>query len=166
MLHDIVEDTDITLETITNIFGPDIAHEVDLLTKKDYTHYMTLEEKEQWLNFSEETRELMLKNPEQKKKMADNRSKKYFIDLMESGIDDVVWDKIADRLHNLRSMIGTMKDSHIENQIEETEQYFLPLLEQKSQFAIGINLLKEELTTLKRHLLIQSGREEIATAIQ
>ena len=44
MLHDTVEDTDITLEEVTREFGSDIAHLVDGLTKLVDIHFENREE--------------------------------------------------------------------------------------------------------------------------
>lgn len=35
LLHDVVEDTEVTLETIVNLFGEDIGHAVDAITKRE-----------------------------------------------------------------------------------------------------------------------------------
>jgi len=39
LLHDVVEDTDFTVEDIEKEFGPEIAHIVDVLTKREGENY-------------------------------------------------------------------------------------------------------------------------------
>jgi GTP pyrophosphokinase len=78
LLHDIVEDTQIPLEVIEEYFGPDIAHLVDGLTKISKLDHASHEER-QALNM----RKMLL-----------------------AMVDDVrvVLIKLADRLHNMRTL--------------------------------------------------------------
>jgi GTP diphosphokinase / guanosine-3',5'-bis(diphosphate) 3'-diphosphatase len=78
LLHDIVEDTEVGLETIQQYFGPEIAHLVDGLTKISKLDQASYEER-QALNM----RKMLL-----------------------AMVDDVrvVLVKLADRLHNMRTL--------------------------------------------------------------
>jgi GTP diphosphokinase / guanosine-3',5'-bis(diphosphate) 3'-diphosphatase len=78
LLHDIVEDTDTTVENIEEYFGPEIAHLVDGLTKISKLDHASTEER-QALNM----RKMLL-----------------------AMVDDVrvVLVKLADRLHNMRTL--------------------------------------------------------------
>jgi guanosine-3',5'-bis(diphosphate) 3'-pyrophosphohydrolase len=78
LLHDIVEDTDTTVEDIEEYFGPEIAHLVDGLTKISKLDHASTEER-QALNM----RKMLL-----------------------AMVDDVrvVLVKLADRLHNMRTL--------------------------------------------------------------
>jgi len=78
LLHDIVEDTDISVEDIEEYFGPEIAHLVDGLTKISRLDHASTEER-QALNM----RKMLL-----------------------AMVDDVrvVLVKLADRLHNMRTL--------------------------------------------------------------
>ena len=78
LLHDIVEDTDTTVEEIEEYFGPEIAHLVDGLTKISRLDHASTEER-QALNM----RKMLL-----------------------AMVDDVrvVLVKLADRLHNMRTL--------------------------------------------------------------
>ncbi len=78
LLHDIVEDTETSLETIEEYFGPEVAHLVDGLTKISKLDHASYEER-QALNM----RKMLL-----------------------AMVDDVrvVLVKLADRLHNMRTL--------------------------------------------------------------
>ncbi|HKV38873.1 MAG TPA: bifunctional (p)ppGpp synthetase/guanosine-3',5'-bis(diphosphate) 3'-pyrophosphohydrolase [Blastocatellia bacterium] len=78
LLHDIVEDTEVTTETIAEYFGPEIAHLVEGLTKISKLDHGSYEER-QALNM----RKMLL-----------------------AMVDDVrvVLVKLADRLHNMRTL--------------------------------------------------------------
>lgn len=112
LLHDIVEDTDYTIEDIEHLFGPKIASMVDGLTKM--AGVFTTEASEQAENF-----------------------KKVLLTLS----DDVrvILIKLADRLHNMRTL-GSMP---IEKQMKitsETIYLFAPLAHRLGLYSIKIEL--------------------------
>ena len=103
MLHDVVEDTDVTLEDVRSEFGPVIAHLVDGVTKMERIgEFRQLDQDDkQGHAQAESLRKLLLA-------MADDVR--------------VVLIKLADRLHNMR----TLQHLDIERQqriAQETLEY-------------------------------------------
>lgn len=164
LCHDLVEDTDITIETIRNLFGDEIANGVDALTKKEYEYYMEKDEKEVY-NALDVTWKSDY-TAYHKKRLAALRSEKYFAELRNAGVE-VIMDKGADRLHNLRNLLNG-KIEQIPKQIEETEQYFLPILsnwessEDQATCDILSWLLQKEIAILKLYYEKQQYWQEIA----
>lgn len=114
LLHDVVEDTDITLEDINDMFGPKVAQIVDGLTKIRG----------------------VLKN---KEGQAENFRKIVF-----SLSEDirVIMLKLADRLHNMRTL-DSMPPEKRQRIAEETRTLFVPLAER-----LGFNKIKMDLEDL------------------
>ncbi|MFT3740072.1 MAG: RelA/SpoT family protein [Breznakibacter sp.] len=112
LLHDVVEDTDITIDDIQTIFGPKIASIVDGLTKLS---------------------EILDQN---KSKQVEN-----FRKLLLSMVEDirVILIKLADRLHNMRTL-----DSMAENKrlkiAAETIFFYAPLAHRLGLYAIKTEL--------------------------
>ncbi len=98
LLHDVVEDTDTTLEDIAEIFGPKITRIVDGLTKLDGTYNV------------------------------ENKQAENFKKVLSSLVYDVrvVLIKMADRLHNLRT-IGSMPRQKQIRIAAETSYVYAPL---------------------------------------
>ncbi len=113
LLHDVLEDTDTTYEEIAEIFGEEIAIIVSGVTK--ITQY----------NFISE-----------EKALADNHRK-----MLLAMIQDirVILVKLADRLHNMRTL-EFMDDSKKKQKCIETMEIFIPLAHR-----LGIYRLKAEL---------------------
>ena len=116
LLHDVVEDTDYTVEDISNIFGPKIAQIVDGLTKISGGIF-----------------------GEQASAQAENIKK-----LLLTMSDDirVILIKIADRLHNMR----TLESQPANKQYKiagETLYIYAPLANR-----LGLNKIKSELENL------------------
>jgi len=78
LLHDVVEDTLVSLEEVERTFGPDVAHIVDGVTKISQIHFTSKEEKQ-----AENFRKMLLA-------MTDDIR--------------VIMVKFADRLHNMRTL--------------------------------------------------------------
>ncbi|MCQ2196083.1 MAG: HD domain-containing protein [Bacteroidaceae bacterium] len=97
-LHDVVEDTDYTLEDIRLRFGDDVAFLVDVVTKKKKDHYDTT-------------------------KQVDN-----YRQLLNSLHFDIraLMVKIADRLHNMRTL-GSMRADKQMKIAGETDAFYAPL---------------------------------------
>ncbi len=115
LLHDVVEDTDYTVEDIEHIFGPKIASMVDGLTKMSGV-------------FNAET----------------SAQAEYFRKVLLTLSDDVrvILIKIADRLHNMR----TLQYMPLNKQIKitgETIYLFAPLA-----YRLGLYPIKSELEDL------------------
>jgi GTP diphosphokinase / guanosine-3',5'-bis(diphosphate) 3'-diphosphatase len=78
LLHDVVEDTLVSLDEVERTFGPDVAHIVDGVTKISQIHFTSKEEKQ-----AENFRKMLLA-------MTDDIR--------------VIMVKFADRLHNMRTL--------------------------------------------------------------
>lgn len=113
LLHDVVEDTDYTTEDIANIFGPKIAQIVDGLTKISGGVFGE-KASEQAENF----RKLILTMSEDVR---------------------VILIKIADRLHNMRTL-GSMPPAKQYKIAGETEYIYAPLAHRLGLFKIKTEL--------------------------
>jgi GTP pyrophosphokinase len=128
LLHDVVEDTLVDLETIRKYFGEEITHLVDGLTKIAQISNISREEQQ-----AENVRKMLL-----------------------AMIDDVrvVLVKLADRLHNMRTLqyLNSEKRKRI---AEETMEIFAPIAHR-----LGMGKLRGELEDLAfRHLHPDDYRE-------
>ena len=114
LLHDVVEDTDHTIEEIKERFGDDVAFLVDVVTKKKKEKYSH-------------------------SKQIDN-----FRQLLESMQYDVraVLVKLADRLHNMRTLESMKPDKQMKI-AGETDYFYAPLANR-----LGLYHIKSELETL------------------
>lgn len=115
LLHDVVEDTEYTLEDIEKMFGPKIAKIIDGLTKISNVDHQNLSLQ------SENYRKLLLTLSE------DIR---------------VILIKIADRLHNMRTL-DSMKASKQKKIASETTYIYAPLAHR-----MGLYVIKSELEDL------------------
>src|SRR2546422_5548502 len=128
LLHDVVEDTLVDLDTIRKYFGEEIAHLVDGLTKIAQISNISREEQQ-----AENVRKMLL-----------------------AMVDDVriVLVKLADRLHNMRTLqyLNPEKRKRI---AEETMEIFAPIAHR-----LGMGKLRGELEDLAfRHLHPEDYRE-------
>ena len=115
LLHDVVEDTEYTVEDISRIFSPKIAYMVDGLTKMAGV-------------FNADTSE----------------QAEYFRKVLLTLSDDVrgIIIKIADRLHNMRTL-GAMPHHKQIKITSETIYLFVPLA-----YRLGLHAIKSELEDL------------------
>ncbi len=113
LLHDVVEDTDYTVEDIQNLFGKKIAHIVDGLTKISGGVFA-----------------------EEASKQAEN-----FRKLLLTMSEDirVIIIKIADRLHNMRTL-GSMPEAKQLKITGETQYIYAPLAHRLGLFRIKTEL--------------------------
>jgi len=114
LLHDVVEDTDITLDQIRTIFGDRVAVIVDGVTKiEDF-----------------------LLMPGTESKQAENYRK-----ILLSMCNDayVIFLKLCDRLHNMRTL-GAMKDTKKLAISSETQYLYIPLAHRLGLYSIKTEL--------------------------
>ena len=121
LLHDVVEDTEISLEQIKSMFGADVALIVDGVTKIGRIQYVSREQQQ----------------AESLRKM-----------LIAMGKDiRVIIIKLADRLHNMRT-IDSLPDQKQRDKALETIEVFAPIAHR-----LGIRSIKDELEDLAiKHL--------------
>lgn len=137
LLHDVVEDTDATLEDIKGQFGPEIAQLVDGVTKlTQFGGSMPFASKEQ-------------QQTENIRKM-----------LLAMGQDiRVIIIKLADRLHNLRTLQYRKPEKQREKALETMEIY-APIANR-----LGIMSVKEELEDLSLRYLDPVACQEIENTL-
>ncbi|MDP8220311.1 MAG: bifunctional (p)ppGpp synthetase/guanosine-3',5'-bis(diphosphate) 3'-pyrophosphohydrolase [Candidatus Stygibacter frigidus] len=129
VLHDVVEDSDLTTEVISEIFGEEIAYLVDAVTKISYLPYSIGKSERKAENY----RKLLLAITNDVR---------------------VVFIKIADRLHNMRTLehLSRRKQKEIS---QETLEIYVPLANR-----FGLINIKRELEDLcLKHLYPDIYRE-------
>ncbi len=133
LLHDVVEDTDVELEELRAEFGPDIALLVEGVTKLTRTTFQSREQSE-----------------------AENYRK--MIVAMAQDVR-VILIKLADRLHNLRTIEYLGKQKQVQKAKEALEVY-APLAHR-----LGIHQLKWELEDLSFQVLHPRKYSEIKSMV-
>ena len=134
LLHDVVEDTDITLEDITREFGHEIALLVDGVTKLGKVPLSTKQEQQ-----SENVRKMLL--------------------AMSQDIR-VIIIKLADRLHNMRTLQFKAPQKQRDTALETMEIY-APIAHR-----LGIRAVKEELEDIALHYLDPVACKEIEDTLE
>src|SRR3984893_437044 len=116
LLHDVVEDTLTTIERIQELFGPEVAHVVEGVTKISAIPFSSTEERQ-----AENFRKMLL-----------------------AMVDDirVVLVKLADRLHNMRTLHHLSEDRRIKI-AQETRDIYAPIANR-----LGMSKVKNELEEL------------------
>jgi GTP pyrophosphokinase len=159
LLHDTVEDTNRTLADIRREFGDEVAHLVDGVTK--LTNLPRVERGDQHLeekdepNGSGDDSEIIESDPGGRKK--DLRNETLRKTFMAMGDDiRVVLIKLADRLHNMRTL-GFMPESKRKRIAQETLDIFAPLANR-----LGIWRIKWELEDLAFRYINPEKYKEIA----
>ena len=133
LLHDVVEDTEITHENIVKEFGQEIAEMVAGVTKLSNVQFTTVEELQ-----VEDYRKMFL--------------------AMGKDIR-VILIKLADRLHNMRTLKYLKRDRQIAN-AKETMELYAPLANR-----LGLYSLKWELEDLGFKYLYPEEYEELVKGI-
>ena len=121
LLHDVVEDTLTTVERIDALFGPDVAHVVEGVTKISVIPFSSSEERQ-----AENFRKMLL-----------------------AMVDDirVILVKLADRLHNMRTLQHVNEASR-QRTAQETLDIYAPIANR-----LGMSKIKNELEELSfKHL--------------
>lgn len=131
LLHDVVEDTEVTYEEVKKEFGEDIANLVDGVTKLTKIPFSTYEDQQ-----AENVRKMLI--------------------AMSNDIR-VIIIKLADRLHNMRT-IACMPEQKRRDKALENMEIFAPIAHR-----LGIRALKEELEDLCIRYLDPIGYHEIET---
>src|ERR687891_2928406 len=121
LLHDIVEDTHTPIERIAELFGKDVAHVVEGVTKLGSIQFSSSEERQ-----AENFRKMLL-----------------------AMVDDirVILVKLADRLHNMRTLNHLSEDRRV-SIAQETLDIYAPIANR-----LGMSKVKNELEELSfKHL--------------
>ncbi len=116
LLHDVVEDTLTTIERIQELFGPEVAHVVEGVTKISAIPFSSSEERQ-----AESFRKMLL-----------------------AMVDDirVILVKLADRLHNMRTLSHLPGDKRVKI-AQETRDIYAPIANR-----LGMSKVKNELEEL------------------
>jgi|MDSW01.1.fsa_nt_gb GTP diphosphokinase / guanosine-3',5'-bis(diphosphate) 3'-diphosphatase len=134
LLHDTLEDTDVTYEQLNKQFGKDVAELVNGVSKLTKIESQTVEGKQ-----AENFRKLLVAMSE------DIR---------------VLLVKLADRLHNMRTIDGHKKPEKKYRIARETLEIYAPLAER-----VGLHNIKEELEDLSFSVMNSEARESIANRL-
>src|SRR6267378_1729123 len=116
LLHDVVEDTLTTIERIRELFGPEVAHVVEGVTKISAIPFSSSEARQ-----AENFRKMLL-----------------------AMVDDirVIFVKLADRLHNMRTLHHLNEERRIKV-AQETRDIYAPIANR-----LGMSKVKNELEEL------------------
>jgi GTP pyrophosphokinase len=134
LLHDVVEDTLTTPERIAELFGPEIAHVVEGVTKIGAIPFSSSEERQ-----AENFRKMLL-----------------------AMVDDirVILVKLADRLHNMRTLQHLPEDRRIKI-AQETLDIYAPIANR-----LGMSKVKNELEELSFKYLEPKAYEALRAKVE
>jgi GTP pyrophosphokinase len=134
LLHDVVEDTLTTIERIQELFGPEVAHVVEGVTKISAIRFSSSEERQ-----AENFRKMLL-----------------------AMVDDirVILVKLADRLHNMRTLnhLGDERRAAI---AQETRDIYAPIANR-----LGMSKVKNELEELAFRYLEPQAYEALRIRVE
>ena len=135
LLHDTIEDTHATYETIKGEFGTEVADLVDGVTKIS-----------------------VLENTASPNSKAENFRK---LILATSKDIRVLLVKIADRLHNMRTIKAISKEDKRRRIAQETMEIYAPLADR-----MGMHRIRDELEDLSFEILNNEGRSLIQKRLE
>src|SRR5229473_2878695 len=133
LLHDVVEDTLTTIERIQELFGPEVAHVVEGVTKISAIPFSSSEERQ-----AENFRKMLL-----------------------AMVDDirVILVKLADRLHNMRTL-NHLSEERRNKIAQETRDIYAPIANR-----LGMSKVKNELEELSFRYLEPQTYEELRVRV-
>jgi guanosine-3',5'-bis(diphosphate) 3'-pyrophosphohydrolase len=133
LLHDVVEDTLTTIERIEELFGPEVAHVVEGVTKISAIPFSSSEERQ-----AENFRKMLL-----------------------AMVDDirVILVKLADRLHNMRTLHHLPEDRRVKI-AQETRDIYAPIANR-----LGMSKVKNELEELSFRYLEPQSYEALRSRV-
>src|SRR5215203_1483204 len=134
LLHDIVEDTQTPIERIKDLFGADIAHVVEGVTKLGAIPFSSSEERQ-----AENFRKMLL-----------------------AMVDDirVILVKLADRLHNMRTLHHLPEERRVKI-AQETRDIYAPIANR-----LGMSKVKNELEELAFRYLEPQAYESLRQRVE
>ena len=134
LLHDIVEDTQTPIERIQELFGPDVAHVVEGVTKLGAIPFSSSEERQ-----AENFRKMLL-----------------------AMVDDirVILVKLADRLHNMRTLHHLPEERRVKI-AQETRDIYAPIANR-----LGMSKIKNELEELAFKYLEPRAYESLRSRVE
>jgi GTP pyrophosphokinase len=133
LLHDVVEDTLTTIDRIRELFGPEVAHVVEGVTKISAIRFASSEERQ-----AENFRKMLL-----------------------AMVDDirVILVKLADRLHNMRTLSHLPEDKRVAV-AQETRDIYAPIANR-----LGMSKVKNELEELSFRYLEPQTYEALRSKV-
>src|SRR5215831_5063304 len=133
LLHDVVEDTLTTIDRIRELFGPEVAHVVEGVTKISAIRFASSEERQ-----AENFRKMLL-----------------------AMVDDirVILVKLADRLHNMRTLNHLPEDRRL-TIAQETRDIYAPIANR-----LGMSKVKNELEELSFRYLEPQAYEALRARV-
>src|SRR6201990_1454395 len=133
LVHDVVEDTLTTIERIQELFGPEVAHVVEGVTKISAIPFSSSEERQ-----------------------AEN-----FPKMLLAMVDDirVILVKLADRLHNMRTL-SHLPDDRRTSIAQETRDIYAPIANR-----LGMSKVKNELEELSFRYLEPQTYESLRARV-
>ena len=134
LLHDIVEDTQTPIERIQELFGADVAHVVEGVTKLGAIRFSSIEERQ-----AENFRKMLL-----------------------AMVDDirVILVKLADRLHNMRTLHHLPEERRLKI-AQETRDIYAPIANR-----LGMSKIKNELEELAFKYLEPQPYESLRARVE
>jgi GTP pyrophosphokinase len=134
LLHDVVEDTLTTIEKIQEHFGAEVAHVVEGVTKISAITFSSSEERQ-----AENFRKMLL-----------------------AMVDDirVILVKLADRLHNMRTLSHMPEDRQLRT-AQETLDIYAPIANR-----LGMSKIKNELEELSFKYLDPAGYDALSAKVE